>query len=392
MLEAVVFKDGTTPENTTDIGGIAEAMVFYGAVHYVANHRGYQVLLDKIGSYPLLQLMEAGFLRLHVAGSQLSVHTSAQNTGLERYRVIYISRTKYDPIEEAKESFAKFAGSGDHRAAAHRFVELIHFLKNPQAVDTDAINNALVTGNGIGQEVIASLQHVTPDALPIEPKWKAWMLGGEIQIGTNVDFRRVQKSLSRFDPKAAVSVAHMIAHYAETYVDAYNAAAFSAEPRTGLFTAPIMERRLADLWQRSDKNGSTVMRFNEATFGGAKSISEAITSGRIEVADLIPVIERGTQFRKWIAGKPFDTDLLHDYYRDTIADSPLDELPNKVATFSLASLIGVALDAKLGPLAGVAVSAMETFVIKRLAGGWRPNLYVDRHLRPLVRDPADSAT
>src|SRR5258706_12682357 len=125
MLSSVAFKDGSRFDGEPDIGGIAEALLFYGQVHFVANNRGYERLLKIISPYPLLNLLESGFLTLHVRDNLLSVLTLDQKTGLERYDYIYTKRVQYDRVEDAKKAFIEHAGSGDHREAAYRFAEKI---------------------------------------------------------------------------------------------------------------------------------------------------------------------------------------------------------------------------------------------------------------------------
>jgi hypothetical protein len=70
-------------------------------------------------------------------------------------------------------------------------------------------------------------------------------------------------------------------------------------------------------------------------------------------------------------------DLLRAYYQETIKDSWAERLPAKSARWGIFTGVGLAVDVigggGLGTLAGVAVSAVDSFLADKLIKGWKPH-------------------
>jgi hypothetical protein len=224
--------------------------------------------------------------------------------------------------------------------------------------------------------------------MPMDLSWDAWELAGEIQIGTNLDFPAIQSELAQrgIAPEQGATVAHLLAHYAEAYIDAYTASQLNADVRTGVFTAPMMERRFENLMSRVTGSAQNVIRFNEAVLSDARAIAIAIDEGRLAISDLIAVLERGHRFRTWIAEKPFDADLLAAYYRETIATTVAAELPTRSARFVQATVADVEVINRslTGKYGGIRVAMPDHQILTRMASGWRPSHYAVGELRPLL--------
>jgi hypothetical protein len=388
MLEAVAFKDGTSFQNRIEVGAMVEAMLFYGTVHFLGNHRAYQALLDAIGAYPLLQLLEEGFLRIHVGHQQLGVRTLEQHTARERHSLTYIARVNFDPEKEAVEAFMANAGGEVHRQAAKRFFRKLHVVGGVPQVDLRTIRDEILKDGSIRTEVGAAMARMAPDALSEDWTWSAWQLAGDIQIGTNLNFNTIQRELKQRGaaPEIGATVAHLLAHYAEAYLDAYYAAQLNAEIRTGPFTTPIMERRFEILAARANKNACNIVRFNEAVFSNARAVGRAFEDGRLSIVQLIPALQRGARFRSWIADKPFGTDLLADYYRETVATTDVASLPLRSNRFIQATLSDtLAINQALsGKYEGFAFAAPDRALLERIASGWRPSFYIDGEIQNLL--------
>jgi hypothetical protein len=177
-----------------------------------------------------------------------------------------------------------------------------------------------------------------------------------------------------------------LAHYAEAYLDAYTASELNADIRTGVFTAPMMEQRFQNLMSRATGSVESILRFNEAVFSDARAIAVAIDDGRLAISDVIPVLERGHRFREWIAEKPFDADLLGEYYRETVATTAAAELPTQSARFVQATVsdVGAINRSLTGSYKGVRIATPDRQILTHLTSGWRPSQYVVGELQPLL--------
>ena len=73
----------------------------------------------------------------------------------------------------------------------------------------------------------------------------------------------------------------------------------------------------------SSKNKIEV--FQDFVLDDARAVSEAINSGARSFSELIPIIQKATRFKKWIADKEPDAQLAKDYFREVTADTWVDK-------------------------------------------------------------------
>jgi hypothetical protein len=234
------------------------------------------------------------------------------------------------------------------------------------------------------------LRALAADAMPTDPYIRVWPLGHEFQVGTNIDLARVSQAIGRRigNPEYKLDMAAMLANFAASHEDVYYAAQLSAEVSTNYLRSPMIAARFMQLWERADASRTELTLFADATLGNGKAIGDAILEGHASFADLLDILDQRRKFREWIAGRPFDADLVAEYIRAVTAGSWLDKLPNKTMRWLIVTGAGIGTDLVLptgiGTLAGVGLSAFDAFVLERLAKGWRPDQFVNGPLKKMV--------
>jgi hypothetical protein len=146
----------------------------------------------------------------------------------------------------------------------------------------------------------------------------------------------------------------------------------------------VIEDKITNLLNKVDHSTRELQVFNHAVLGNSRAIAEAIDNGFIPFEDFIVTYEKSVKFRKWLDGLPYDANLAAEYYREVTADGWCAKLPAKAAKWVLFTGIGYGIDllgaGGIGTIAGLGLSAIDTFLLDRLLTGWRPNQFVQQEL------------
>ncbi len=194
MFDAICFRDGATPEGGIDLGLLAEALIFYGKVHFISNHAAYDALLSAIGPHQVLELMRGGYLAIHVSPDQVGVITTDGGTSKERHDFGFIKKADLDPLADAKCAFIALAGDTAKNEAAE-FSRRLH-VTGEQKLNLDQIRAEIRNSATFESAVVRWLKVIAPQALPDPIHVQTWELGGHVQIATNVDFEAVSNALA----------------------------------------------------------------------------------------------------------------------------------------------------------------------------------------------------
>jgi hypothetical protein len=173
--------------------------------------------------------------------------------------------------------------------------------------------------------------------------------------------------------------------YIQDYaVDLYLSNAHSADMVTAPEVAEIASARVDLSLQRARRNEDQISAFEEMVFEEAHGFADAYNDGLITFAEALKVIDQSRRFRTWTKGLAPDADLIHEYHRAVTRETILGSLPASIARFAVFNGAGMLFDA-VAPGEGLILSAIDTFIIERLLGGWRPNIFVRNIQKALVR-------
>lgn len=73
--------------------------------------------------------------------------------------------------------------------------------------------------------------------------------------------------------------------------------------------------------------------------------------------------------------------LVHAYMRDVTAEGRITKLPSKTLRYVLGSIVGA-----VSPVVGLGLSAVDSLLIEKLLGGWRPSHFIDTRLKPFLSE------
>ncbi|HUG12367.1 MAG TPA: hypothetical protein VMM36_15220, partial [Opitutaceae bacterium] len=214
--------------------------------------------------------------------------------------------------------------------------------------------------------------------------------GDRFHAVTNLDFTRVNAEYHTIVPPehSAVTPATLLAALVHARELANLGAINETELGvTGMDAALI--QRLIGRALRDSRYSSGLVSFQDFVFDEGRAIRNAVNSGESSFQDLLPVLERAKKFRAWLDGIAPDRNLVKEYYRAVTKETWIDRLPARVLRWALFTATGVGVDAAIGlpgvaTTAGAALGLGDTFLVDRIARGWRPNQFVHGALGKFV--------
>ena len=111
------------------------------------------------------------------------------------------------------------------------------------------------------------------------------------------------------------------------------------------------------------------------------TIQEVIDARVRTFDEFLILLDKSQRFRDWIQGVNPDAKLPAEYVREIAAEGWMASVPAKMMRYALTSALGIA-----APIAGLAAGAVDSFLLDRIIGGWRPSHFVEGTLKPFLRE------
>jgi hypothetical protein len=372
-----------------DLGVLAEALIFYDEVRLIANRSILQALLTTATPEVLLELLEGGFLSLAYEADDVAIQTEKTGTPYEVHEPIYYSM----PHTELPELLPKLLESiygkrGKARRVANRLAKKIEIIRHSNSL-TDEARQELSDLRYVRASVEALMRNYVPEYQgPIE--FLVHREGPKLIVSTNIRFDEANCIYHQRIPAthSSLTPAYLLAHLLSVKADLHFAARFNSEIAIDDVNALIIRHHFGQLFQRLQPSHEAIASFQEFVFDDSRALAEAVRSGAHHLRELLPILPKAERFKKWLQTESAKQDVVRAYFREALERTWVEKLPAKSVRWFLFTAVGAGLDALgaggLGTAAGIGLGAVDTFVLDRILQGWKPNQFVDDHLRKLV--------
>ncbi len=163
----------------------------------------------------------------------------------------------------------------------------------------------------------------------------------------------------------------------------------SAEFSTSEQESFVIRQKINNLICRTNQSQQVIDQFQDVFIPDARNIKEVINSGEKPFHEFLRVYEKGQKFRGWVKDLPYDTNLLREYYRTVVSVDWLEKMPPKTLRWILFTGAGLGIDALggggIGTISGIALGAIDTFILDNLIRGWKPNQYINDEVSPFLK-------
>jgi hypothetical protein len=376
-------------ESYWNLGFLAEAMLFYGRVNIIANRSNVAQLIRAFGPDVLIEFLDRQHLVLYVEPNMPGIVTENTGTRAEWYfpSVIKVQR---DSIEYVQPTIMDMVGkSGRARRLSLRLLKKV----DATPVD-DGLAERVKADIADPRYLVEGARRIIASYLPDWPGLRDLRFEvvnvheGKFHIHTNINFLELNSLYHRVIPPShsTMSVAYILSHMLSARKFAEDAAATGSEIAVAPVYRDLITLRIERALEFRRHGARQIEIFQDFVFDRAHAVGDAIERGQRTFKDLLPVLERAGKFRKWLHERSADADLLKEYYRATTEQSWIEKEPATIARWVMFTGAGVIADLfgaahGLGAVGGVALSAMNDFLIDKLAKGWRPNQFVEGPMR-----------
>lgn len=387
MLERVYVRNHHSfVSPVIDLGALAEAALFYGDTQLVLSRASLWQLLDRIGAETLLELAKVEHIHPYYMTDVPAVHTEDTGSRDERHRIVTVGIHKASMESEVVEAFrARTSQSGRGRRLANQFLKECQPLKTPSGFTHDAqeaIRNTAVL-NAVLPIMIKSALDL--QALPQGLEWRAVATDdGHTRLETNGAWSDIRSRLAATQTtNLQLSTANFLVKLAEVSLDLRLAAELTSEISTSPFGAQLIAAKCHELATVNQEHAATLDTFQSVVLDG-RNVRAAINSGERTMAELMPILENSRKFRNWITGIEIQTDPLTAYWQEVTKDNWAAKQPMKTFRFCTLAAPGFLTANPYVTAATTVLSALDEFVLERVAKGWRPNQFIDDDLKPFV--------
>jgi hypothetical protein len=394
MFESICIARADFVGDSIDFGRLAEALVFYQKVHFLADHETFTALVRTCGSDTLLELCEMGSLQIHYAENTLGVATRNASTASERNGLITAKAQGHSFLSHATKFFEQYfgrSGKGLNRTL-RRFARLVQPYEYQTTlldrVNTDLIEHDYIKASVRGLLMSLAPEYVQPDSLVFDI---ARLPEGDFQVQTNLNFDEANHAYHMHvsPARSTLSAAFIIASILGTRGNLEKASETSSDLALGPVSSIMGANKIAKLFLAHDKNQRTLAGFMEMVVSDSRAIAQAVNGRQRTFADVLKLVQEAQKFKKWIRNQQESSDLRIEYCRQVSRIGWAEKLPPKTVRWLLTNAISLGIGAKGSPtvaaLIGLGISAADAFLLEKLLKGWHPNQFVEGPLKDFIK-------
>jgi hypothetical protein len=382
MFESILIKGS----DNLDAGHLAEAMLFYGEVKLVCYYGTLKTLLKQIPPLILLRALEQGCIQIYYAHEQSGVMTSDTGTKNEKHDFSRVSLADTEYPDVVEEIFFNAAGkTSQAKISSKKFAKLVIPISY-EGFDTNVVFNDVLDQSFMSNVFSDVIQVLVPRyQLPNELVFNATRDRFGISIETNADYDAINNVYHQHMSKkhSSINSAYLLTFLQEAHLDIYFSSKLTSEIATSQISTRILEKRFANILNVNKKSVGEIQVFTDLVLNDGYAIREAINSGKCNWIDYLKLLEKAEKFKTWLKDKPPDTDLLKEYLKAGYSKSWLEKTPMKDLRWVIFNGAGFVAD-KYMPGSGLVISALDTYLIGKIASGWKPHHFVETRLKPTI--------
>lgn len=381
MFESITIKSKDGPNSKFDVGFFAECLLFYGTVNLLLINSTFEELVRGCGLLELERLVNTGRLNLIVRQDSLGPAMPGDGS----FALQAWSKKDFAIDKFFFDGLSKFLDKGDELDAKIKF-----FSSN---------SSVFKYGEGLIKEIYQDLQDQAfmSKAVPtiirsqypelvlpeqgivsnFNPTGKEWFLD-TYTLDFNVDM----------DQFPNITASSIVLNIAEAKGNLEIAGTFNSEIADKVLYTDLAVNKIDSLVGKFEKSQSEISTFQEVVLKNYRPIGDSIRDGSISFQDLMPIIIEAEKFRDWLSGQGEEYHLIEAYYTKISENTFLQKLVPKTVRWSFFNgaiiAAGILLPGLPGIIAGLAISAGDTFLLEKISKGWRPNQFIDSSIKAIL--------
>jgi len=389
MFKTICIKpnEGAFP---TDIGLLAENLLYYEKVILIASTDTFSILLNKCGVDTLLELLKKGNLKLLIRENLLGTMSQTLSNGNIINDVALISSEKITTENVVFNGLFNATGRrGYSKRTTNKLLDFIEPVKYDTGI-CDFVRNDLDDETYVKQTIIDTLQFYNPKLIlsADDIHYEKIKTDKGFFFGTNLNYAEINKLIPNNPDGKKINSTGLILNIQETRGDMHLAAALGSEISTTPIQIQLMKLKFKDIYQKSQQSSGNLYQFNDFILDKGHAIREVINSGEKSIKDFLIILEKAEKFKNWLSKVEDDQNIIKEYHKAVTQETWVDKLPGKSFRWAFFTGAGLVLDLAgaggAGTAIGVGLSAGDTFLLDKVAKGWKPSVFVDNDLKKLI--------
>ncbi len=387
MFRAICIKpnDHSFP---TDIGFIAENLLFYEDVYLIADSTTLPSLLEYCDIDELLELLENYKFKIFTKENMPAVISSPLNPlkfniGLIHSRRLDKEQVIFDGI------YKKTKRNGYSRRQTQKllpYIETISYQNN----FCDLVMGDLKNNSYVKQSIIDTIKFYNPEFTIRQDEFNYNFI--ETKDGfcfdLSLDYNYINKNIpNNYNENIKPDI--LILNILETQGDIHLASQLNAEIATTGLNTSLMKIKFDEIYKKIKKSKDDIFGFNDFTLSNGFAIRETINSKEKNLKDFLNILDKANNFKGWLKNIENDKNIINEYHKKVTEDTWVNKLPSKTFRWSFFTGVGLLLDfvgsGGIATLAGIGLSAADEFLLDKLVENWKPDIFVNQQLKPFVK-------
>lgn len=398
MFQSICIKpSGTTIQ--TDIGFIAENLLYYQNVHIIAGADTLPILINNCGVDILLELLINRNLKIHVRDNMLGVMSKEFGTGKILTDPVLLESKSLDKEEFIfRGVFSSTGRRGHSKRTTQKLLPYIDSIKYQNDI-CDLVREDLNDSDYIKQSIIESIKFYNP-TLTLRPEEISYAFvkdssgvlfetqNGGYFFETNLNYEAINKSIPNNPDGKIINPTSLMLNILETRGDMHIASYLDAEIATTKINTLLMKLKFNEIYNRTTKQSDRLFKFNDFTLKDGNAIREAINNGDKNFDDFLNVLDKAEKFKGWLKNIGEDKNIIQEYYLAATKETWINKLPSKSIRWSFFTGAGFLADiiatGGIGTAVGIGLSIGDAFLLDKILKGWKPNVFIENELMPFV--------
>lgn len=373
----------------TDMGFIAENLLYYEKVNIVSGTKTLPVLINNCGIETLIELLTNRNLKILMRENLLAVSMHQSHYG-ELRDIMLISSPS---LTKEEMIFRGIFDSTGRRGYSKRmtqkllpYIDTISYENNISELIKDDLQDNLY----IKQTIIDTIRFYNPELTlrAEEIEYAFNKIGDKYLFESNLNYEKINKQIPNNPGGQIINPTSILLNIAETRGDMHLCSSLDSEIATTAIHSSLMKIKFHDIYKRTITSSENLYQFNDFILSDGHAIRETINNGDKNFDEFFKVLDKADKFKDWLKNIDDDKNIIKEYYTAVSKETLIDKLPAKSFRWSFFTGAGLLTDmvatGGIGTAIGLGLSLGDAFLLDKVLKGWKPNVFIDNHLKKII--------
>lgn len=376
MFQSISVLPRTGTSHPLDVGELAEKMFYYKTVNLFVDKEELKTLFEYFPVDLLVEFLKRGYLKIYCRKTYYGVMYLGKNI----YLGDFFLDTDYNLMRLIYDAYFDYSNDkAKSKAAVLKLYKNIE-VYTPPSKFSSVIDNEFSNEEFINAVVKENIKHYLPkdEIITKQLKFSIDRFSGKfLQVESNIDVEKFP-FLSSDSILLGIGLA---------FDDINIISNYSTDISTPDLNSRIISAKFNSLIKNAGKIANEINVFNHVAFQNSPSIKSIINSKERSLEEFLALLETADKFKRWLNSVDEDGNLVQEYIAAMRKDSWIKTAESKSIRFYIvqgASTILKATGTLGGILAGLGMSAFNTFLVEKLFKEWKPNHFIEEEIIPFV--------